>query len=96
MVGPTGTALVPVSEFGPFDALADRAHELYIDGFSERAVQACREGVLVTTSAGDLSTTRFLRYIEGIALQNVGRHHESVTVALDLLGEIEADPDPMW
>ena len=96
MVGPIGTALVPMSDFGPFDALADRAHELYIDGFSERAVRACREGVLVTTSAGDLSTTRFLRYIEGIALLNVGRHHESVTVALDLLAEIGAEPDPMW
>ena len=39
---------------------------------------------------------RFLNYIEGIALQSVGRHHESVTVALDHLREMEADPDPMW
>ena len=96
MVGPLSTALAPVSEFGPFDALADRAHELYIDGFSEHAVLACRAWALVTTSAGDVATTRFLNYIEGIALQSVGRHHESVTVALDLLREMEADPDPMW
>ena len=34
MVRPIGTALVPISDFGPFDALADRAHELYIDGAS--------------------------------------------------------------
>jgi len=96
MVGPIGTALVPMSEFGPFDALADRAHELYIDGFSEQAVRACRAWALVSTSAGDVATTRYLHYIEGIALQSVGRHHESVTVALDLLAEMDADPDPMW
>ena len=96
MVGPIGAALVPIGEFGPFDALAEHAHELYIQGFSERAVRACRASTLVTASAGDVATTRFLLYIEGIALQNVGRHHESVTVALDLLRELEADPDPMW
>ena len=96
MVKPTGTALVPVSEFGPFDALADRAHQLYMDGFSESAVHACREGVLVTTGAGDRSTTQFLRYIEGIALQEVGRHHEAVTVALDLLVDLEDESDLLW
>jgi len=96
MVEPIGTALVLVGDFGPFDALADRAHKLYVDGFSESAVQVCREWVLVTAGAGDKVTTRFLHYIEGIALQEVGRHRESVTVALDLLGELEDEPDPMW
>jgi diguanylate cyclase len=72
MVGPIGTALVPMSEFGPFDALADRAHELYIDGFSEQAVRACRAWAPASTSAGDVATTRYLHYIEGIALQSVG------------------------
>jgi diguanylate cyclase len=96
VVEPPGTALVPVGEFGPFDALADSAHQLYMDGFSDHAVRACREGVLVTTGAGDRTTTHFLRYIEGIALQEVGRHREAVTVALDLLGELANEPDPMW
>ena len=96
MLKPIGTTLVPVAEFGPFDALADRTHRFYMDGFSEQAVRACREGILVTTAAGDRSTTQFLRYIEGIALQEVGRHHEAVTVALDLLIDLVDEPDPMW
>jgi diguanylate cyclase len=95
-VGTTGTALVPVGEFGPFDVLADRAHRYYMEGFSEHAVRACRESAIVTSSAGDRTTTRFLHYIEGIALQEVGRHHEAVTVALDLLGDLEDEPDLMW
>jgi diguanylate cyclase (GGDEF)-like protein len=93
---PGGRALVRVSEFGPFDALANNAHQLYMEGFSEQAVRACREWALVTISAGDRRTTQFLHYIEGIALQEVGRHHDAVTVALDLLDELKDEPDPMW
>jgi len=96
MVDPISTSLVRMSEFGPFDALADHAHRLYMDGFSEHAVRACRECVLVTAGAGDKTTTQFLCYIEGIALQEVGRHHEAVTVALDLLGDLKDEPDLMW
>jgi diguanylate cyclase len=96
VLGPAGTSLVRVGEFGPFDALADNAHQLYMDGFSEQAVLACRGWAVVTIGAGDRTTTQFLHYIEGIALQEVGRHHEAVTVALDLLGELEHEPDPMW
>jgi len=91
-----GTALVLPDEFGPFDAFADRAHQFYIDGFSERAILVCREGMSVTVGADDRATTRFLQYIEGVALQEVGRHHEAVTAALDLLGEVEDCPDRMW
>ena len=65
------TALVPTSEFGPLQVLVVRAHRLYVDGFSEQAVRACREGVIVSTSAGDRTTTRFLRYVEGVALQEL-------------------------
>jgi len=95
-VGPIGTSLVPVSEFGPFDVFADRAHALYIDGFSESAVLACRESAVVTVSAGDRITTQFLLYVEGIALQELGLHHEAVTVALDLLVALDDEPDLMW
>jgi diguanylate cyclase len=93
---PGGSALVRVGEFGPFDAFADQAHQLYMEGFSEQAVGACREWALVTTGAGDRTTTQFLHYIEGIALQELGRHHEAVTVALDLLDELKDETDPMW
>ena len=96
MVGPISTSIVRVSEFGPFHALVDSAHKLYIDGFSEEAVLACRAGLLVTAGADDRVSTQFLRYVEGITLQEVGRHYEAVTVALDLLIDVEDDPDPMW
>ena len=96
MAGPTSSALESVSEFGPFHHLVVRAHQLYIDGFSEQAVLACREGLLLTAGAGDRNSTQFLRYVQGITLQDVGRHHEAVTVALDLLVDVEDDPDPMW
>jgi diguanylate cyclase len=95
MVAPT-TSLARVSEFGPFHGLVMHAHRLYIDGFSEQAVLACRQGLLVTGAAGDRASTQFLRYVEGITLQEVGRHHEAVTVALDLLVVLEDEPDPMW
>ncbi|MEP7368105.1 MAG: diguanylate cyclase, partial [Dermatophilaceae bacterium] len=96
MTGPASSALVPVSEFGPFHNLVARAHQLYIDGYSDRAVLACREGLLLTAGAGDRSSTQYLRYVAGITLQEVGRHHEAVTVALDLLLDVEDEPDPMW
>jgi len=96
MVEPVSTSLVQLSEFGPFDELSDLAHGQYMDGFSDDAVNTCCAGMLLTTSAGDRTTTQFLRYIQAIALQELGRHHEAVTVALDLLGDVEDDPDPMW
>src|SRR5665647_2087356 len=96
MVTPVSTSLVRLSEFGPFHAIVFHAHDLYLEGFFDRAVLACREGMLVTVSAGDRVTTQFLRYVEGITLQEGGRHHEAVTVALDLLADVEDDPDPMW
>lgn len=96
MAEPIGTALVRFSEFGPYDALSERAHEMYIGGFSEHAVHACRAWMIVTGGAGDRATTLFLRYIEGIALQELGQHHEAVTAALDLLRDVEEVPEPMW
>lgn len=97
VVDSVGTALVPAAEFGPFDALADRAHQLYLAGYSERSVRSCRAWKPVVRSAGDRMTTRFLSYIEGVALQELGRHHEAVTVAMDLLLDLEEEqPDPMW
>ena len=96
MVAPVSTSLVRLSEFGPFHAIVFQAHQLYLEGFFDRAVLACREGMLVTVGAGDRVTSQFLRYVEGITLQEGGRHHEAVTVALDLLADVEDDPDPMW
>jgi diguanylate cyclase len=96
IVEPISTSLVRISEFGPFDAFSDDAHGLCLDGFSEHAVIACRAGMLVSVAAGDRATTRYLRYIEGIALQELGRHHDAVTTAMDLLSDVEDASDLMW
>ncbi len=96
MVGAVSTSVVRMSGFGPFHTLVQNAHKLYVDGFSEQAVLTCRAGLLVTAGAGDRASTQYLRYVEGITLQESGRYHEAVTVALDLLVDVEDDPDPMW
>jgi len=97
----TGTAkvsrdLVLVSEFGPLDELSDVAHRSYIDGFSTRAVAQCRQWVCVTDAAGDRSTSLFLRYIELIALKELGEHRAAVAAAQALLHTLGDEPKPAW
>ncbi|GAA4359341.1 hypothetical protein GCM10023145_33000 [Angustibacter luteus] len=83
------------SEFGPLDLLSDWAHELYLDGFSERAVRAAREAIPVAVGAGDLRTLRFLHYTCGVALIEQRRWDEAITSAHNLLAVI--DPwDAAW
>lgn len=89
------TELEHVGEFGPFDVLSDWAHRSYVDGLSEQAVLACRAALLVVEAAGDVRTSRFLRYVEGIALLELGRCHDAITAALDLLATLD-DADPLW
>ena len=88
--------LVLVSEFGPLDDLAAVAHQSYIDGFSNRAVIQCRQWVCVSDAAGDQSTSLYLRYIEAIALQEVGEHRAAVTAARVLLATLGEEPEPTW
>lgn len=92
----TGTAAVVVAEFGPFDALAELAHSRYLEGHAERAVRDSRVWRALTVAAGDLTTSLYLRYIEGSALSELGRNREAVTAALDLLEELEDVDDPLW
>ncbi|WP_156043701.1 diguanylate cyclase [Cellulomonas sp. URHE0023] len=88
--------LVLVPEFGPLDGLSDVAHESYLEGFSTRAVAQCRQWVLVTDAAGDHSTSRYLRYIEAIALQELGEHRTAVAAAQALLHTLGEEPMPAW
>jgi diguanylate cyclase len=90
------TDLVRMGEFGPFDALAEWAHGQFVEGYSDRAVHSCRSALLVVEAAGDVQTSRYLRYIEGIALQEVGRYREAVTAALDLLDVLQDSDDECW
>lgn len=92
----SGAELVPASEYGSLDELSDIAHGFYIDGFSERAVQACREWVTLSIAAGDVQTTRYFRYIEAISLQELGRDAEAIAVAETLLTELGHAAEPVW
>ena len=95
--GPTPPGvLVPRAEFGPFDPISDVAHELYISGFARKAVQVCRQWVLLTDAAGDATTSRYLQYIEAISLQELGRHAEASVVASALAAGLGEDLEPVW
>ncbi|WP_146099507.1 GGDEF domain-containing protein [Kineococcus xinjiangensis] len=85
-----------MSSFGPFDVLAERAHGFYLDGFSESAVQAAREGLAFCEAAGDERTARFLQFICGVALHQLGRHSEASVEAGHLLRRLESSGDPLW
>ncbi len=90
------SGLVAPSEYGPFDPLSDVAHGYYIDGFAERAVEACRRWVRLTQAAADVVTTRYFFYIEAIALQELGRDREAIEVAETLLRDIDDALEPVW
>ena len=84
--------LVALGEFGLYDELADDAHAQYVDGFSERAVEVARRHLALTRAAGDVTTSRYLRYITAIALQDLGRHQEAVAEAIGLADELGRPP----
>lgn len=88
-------ALVPLAEFGPYDALSDQAHQHYIDGFAERAVRACRTFQPLARAGGDLATLRFLLYTESVALAELGRHGEAVEAARTILS-LSGPDDHVW
>ena len=90
-----GTALVPLAEFGPFDALSDEAHQHYIDGFADRAVLACRTYQPLARAAGDLATLRYLLYTEAVALVELGRHAEAVAQARTILS-LSGPDEHVW
>ncbi|WP_298458987.1 diguanylate cyclase [uncultured Cellulomonas sp.] len=91
-----GTDLVATGEFGPYDDLAATAHGLYLDGVSRRAVEVARQWLTVTQAAGDLITSRYLRYITAIALQDYGEHAEAVAEASTLVEELGDASEPVW
>ena len=88
--------LAVVGEFGPFDLIAERAHDQYLTGFCERSVATCREALPVVLGAGDRTTARYLRYVCGVALQELGRHAEVVAESQRLLADIDPATEPHW
>jgi diguanylate cyclase (GGDEF)-like protein len=93
--GNSGT-LVAIGEFGPYDALAERAHDRYIDGFSDEAVRMCQTWLTLTRAAGDAITSRYLRYIAAITLQDLGRNAEALAEVATLTAELGDAAEPVW
>ncbi|ABS04840.1 diguanylate cyclase [Kineococcus radiotolerans SRS30216 = ATCC BAA-149] len=91
-----GSELDVVSPFGPLDALAETAHRLYLDGYGERAIQACREGLHLCELAGDERTARYLQFVCGVALHQLGRAAEASEEAGHLLRRLGTGAEPVW
>jgi len=89
------TQLVQVGEFGVFDAVSDVAHGYYIDGDSQRAIDAARQWRSLAAAAGDRTTWRYLLYTEAIAQLVLGDPGQSIDVCRRLLGDLEHD-ETVW
>jgi diguanylate cyclase (GGDEF)-like protein len=91
----TDHALVPGGDFGPLDELSDRAHQHYVDGWADRAVDEARRWQPLARAWGDSSTHRYLLYTEAVALLELGRYEDSIAAARALLGAVGPD-DGVW
>ena len=85
-----------VAEFGPFDLLADWAHELYVAGRAREAQRACAAGLLVTEPAGDRETSRFLRYVGCLVHAQQGHWSWLRRATEDHLDTLDPDAGPYW
>ncbi|NYD21203.1 diguanylate cyclase [Kineococcus aurantiacus] len=91
-----GTELEPLSPFGPFDALAEWSHKLYLDGYGERAIAVSRQALAFVEAARDERTARYLQFICGVALHQLGRAAEASEEAGRLLRRLGPGTDPVW
>ena len=83
------------AEFGPFDLLADWAHECYGAGRAQDAIDASRAALLVVEPAGDTLTGMYLRYIECLGLSHLDRWPTLLTHTGELLERL-AGAGPFW
>jgi len=77
---------VPVTPFGPLQALADRVHELNLRGRSVEALRAVDAYDPLVRLAGDERSARMLTQGRMYCLQALGRYHD----AAEILGAAEA------
>ncbi len=91
-----GKVLEPATSFGPYDALAEWTHRLYLDGFGELAVRRAREGLAFCEAVGDEQTARYLSFVCGVALHQLGRSAEAAEEAGHLLARLRPDQDVLW
>ncbi|NTW42508.1 MAG: hypothetical protein HGA44_21980, partial [Cellulomonadaceae bacterium] len=90
-----GRELVP-AQFGLLDPLTDIAHGYYLDGFSDDAVTACRMWAVLADAVDDVVTSRYLLYIQAVALLELGRYGDAVDVAAQLIDSLDGADEPVW
>jgi diguanylate cyclase (GGDEF)-like protein len=61
------------AQFGPLDILADRAHGAYLAGRQDDARRICEETLALAVAAGDTVTTRYLRHIVCLSIEDQSR-----------------------
>jgi diguanylate cyclase (GGDEF)-like protein len=75
---------VPVTPFGPLQALVDRVHEMNLRGRSVEALRAIDAYDHLVRLAGDVRSARLLTQARMYCLQALGRYHDALVVGLRL------------
>ena len=86
--GPS-SALVKREPFGPYDHVAEQAHEYYIDGFADVAVDVAKGALPFMLAVEDFATVRYLHYTACCAMLELGRYDEAAREARALLGRVD-------
>jgi diguanylate cyclase (GGDEF)-like protein len=82
--------------FGPLGILADRAHAAHLAGQQEEARRICAAALAVAEPAGDAVTSRHLRHIGCLSIEDESRWPELHAASLRLLDGLEADAGTDW
>ena len=91
-----GSGLVPVSEFGLLDELADRAWWHYLHGQHDEVLRECDRGIVWAQALGDEATVRYLLFTRGYALEERGCWAEALVCADELMARTVGDLHPFW
>jgi diguanylate cyclase (GGDEF)-like protein len=86
--GPS-SALVKREPFGPYDHVAEQAHDYYIDGFADVAVDVAKGALPFMLAVEDIATVRYLHYTACCAMLELGRYDEAAREAQALLGRVD-------
>jgi len=91
----TSTALAEPPAFGPLGIVSELVYRDVLAGLVERAAKAAHRLRPVVEGLGDSATARHLRYLEALALLELGRFADALVVAEQLLVEA-GTAGPAW
>lgn len=91
----TSTALAEPPPFGPLGIVSELVYLDVLAGLADRAAEAAHRLRPAVEALGDGATARHLRYLEALALLELGRHADALVVAEQLLVEA-GTVGPAW